>query len=197
MSFTDPEEPVPAELRTDEFVLRPIVADDAELDHAAIMETREDLRLWEQSTWPADDFTVEANREDLVGLERRHAEHRAFTYTVQDPEGVECLGCVYIFPTTAAFLARSAVTPVGSDSWADTDAVIYFWVRTSRMQTRMDERLLATLRAWFDEEWKLKRTVYVVNEQFRHQVDLVIRAGLELRFEIVEPGKAGTYLAFG
>lgn len=197
MSFTDPNEPVPAELRTDEFVLRPIVADDAELDHAAVMETREDLRLWEQSTWPADDFTVEANREDLVGLERRHAEHRAFTYTVQDPESVECLGCVYIFPTTATFLARSAVTSLSGESWDDVDAVIYFWVRTSRMQTGMGERLLAALRTWFDEEWKLERTVYVVNEQFEHQVALVIRTDLKLRFEIVEPGKAGKYLAFG
>jgi hypothetical protein len=31
-------------LRTEEFVLRPIVADDAELDYAAVMETREYLR---------------------------------------------------------------------------------------------------------------------------------------------------------
>ncbi|HEU4849283.1 MAG TPA: hypothetical protein VFS93_02625 [Terrimesophilobacter sp.] len=85
MSFTDPNEPVPPGPRTDEFVLRPIVADDAELDHAAVMETREYLRLWEQSTWPEDDFTVEANRKDLVGLEQRHAAHRAFTYTVLEP----------------------------------------------------------------------------------------------------------------
>ncbi len=44
MSFTDPNESVPAELRTDEFVLRPIKADDAELDYRAVMETREYLR---------------------------------------------------------------------------------------------------------------------------------------------------------
>jgi RimJ/RimL family protein N-acetyltransferase len=96
VSFADPSEPVPAELRTDEFVLRPIRATDAELDYRAVMETREYLRLWEQSTWPADDFTVDANREDLVGLEERHDAHRAFTYTVLDPDGVECLGCVYV-----------------------------------------------------------------------------------------------------
>ncbi|MDF2510059.1 MAG: hypothetical protein K0Q52_3918, partial [Microbacterium sp.] len=52
MSLVDPEAPVPAGLRTSEFVLRPITADDAERDHAAVMETRDDLRLWEQSTWP-------------------------------------------------------------------------------------------------------------------------------------------------
>ncbi|HWU57775.1 MAG TPA: N-acetyltransferase, partial [Microbacteriaceae bacterium] len=91
MSFTDSNISVPAELRTDAFVLRPIVADDAELDFAALMETREYLRLWEQSSWPEDDFTVEANRADLVGLEERHAAHRAFTYTVLDPNGTQSL----------------------------------------------------------------------------------------------------------
>ena len=107
MSITDSNEPFPAELRTTDFVLRPIVADDAEMDHAAVMETREHLRLWEQSTWPEDDFTVQANREDLVDLEQHHAEHRAFTYTVLDPHGTECLGCVYVFPTSASFLVKA------------------------------------------------------------------------------------------
>jgi hypothetical protein len=68
---------------------------------------------------------LEANRADLRDLERRHAAHRAFTYTVLDPEWVECLGCVYVFPTTATFLAKSAVTAVGGDVWADVDAVLF------------------------------------------------------------------------
>jgi hypothetical protein len=85
------KEPVPAVLRTEEFVLRPIVADDAELDYAAVMETREYLRLWRQTTWPEDDFTVEENRKDLVECEERHLAGRAFTYTVLHPCGSECL----------------------------------------------------------------------------------------------------------
>jgi hypothetical protein len=197
VSFTDSNEPVPGELRTEEFVLRPIVADDGEADYNAVMETREYLRLWQQSTWPEDDFTVEANRKDLVGLEQRHVEHRAFTYTVVDPDGSECLGCVYVFPTSATFLVKSTVTPVGADEWADVDAVIFFWVRLSRMETGMDERILAALRTWFDEEWDVKRAVYVTNEQCRQQVDLIDRTNLTLKFEIVEPGKPGKYLAFG
>jgi hypothetical protein len=173
------------------------VADDAEMDHAAVVETREYLRLWEQSTWPEDDFTVEANRQDLVDLEQRHAAHRAFTYTVLDPDCTDCLGCVYIFPTSATFLAKSTVTPVGDDEWANVDAVIYFWARLSQMERGMDERLLAALRAWLNEEWKLERTVYVTNEQFKQQVDLIDRTDLNLKFELLEPGKPGRYLVFG
>ena len=189
--------PVPAGLKTAEFVLRPIVADDAEKDHAAVMETREDLRLWEQSEWPADDFTVEANREDLVGLEERHAEGRAFTYTVLAPDGSESLGCVYVFPIGASFLEKSTVTPVGDDEWADVEAVVYFWARRSQMEKGMDERLLTALRAWFADEWKVDRAVFVTNEQFTQQVELMRRADLHLKFELVEPGKPGTYLVFG
>jgi len=178
VSFTDSNFSVPAELRTDEFVLRPIVADDAELDFAALMETREYLRLWEQSSWPEDDFTVEANRADLVGLEERHAAHRAFTFTVLAPNGTQSLGCVYIFPTSATFLAKSAVTQARDDEWGNVDAVVYFWVRLSQMQKGLDARLLTALRAWFTDDWKLERVVYVTNEQFTQQVDLIERTDL-------------------
>jgi hypothetical protein len=197
VSFTDPNEPVPAELRTDEFILRPIRATDAEQDYRAAMETREHLRLWEQSTWPADDFTVEANRKDLVDLEERHDAHRAFTYTVLDPGGAECLGCVYVFPTSATFLAKSSVTPVGDDEWSDVDAVVYFWARLSRMEVGMDGRLLTALRTWFSTEWQLERTVYVTSERFTQQVSLIGQTDLVLKFELLEPDKPGKYLVFG
>ncbi len=197
MAITDATAPLPAGLTTEEFRLRPIVADDAAMDYAAVVETREYLRLWEQSAWPDDDFTVEANREDLEDLQQRHNDRRAYTYTVLDPSGGECLGCVYVFPATAAFLTRATVTQIGLDAWADVDAVVYFWVRRSHMATGMDERLLAELRRWFTGAWGLDCTVYVTNEQFTHQVHLIGRTDLVLKFEFVEPDKAGTYLAFG
>ncbi len=197
MPFTDSTEPVPAELKTEEFALRPIVADDAEMDYAAVMETREYLRFWRQSEWPEDDFTVEANRKDLIDLEQRHAAHRAFTYTVLDPHGTRCLGCVYVFSTSALFLTKCTVTPVGGQEWADVDAVIFFWVRLSQIEAGMDERLLAALRKWFTEQWKFDNTVYVTSEPFTQQVDLMDRSDLSLKFELLEPGKPGKRLGFG
>jgi hypothetical protein len=195
--FAGSGEPVPAKLKTEYFVLRPIVVDDTELDYAAVMETREHLRLWRQSTWPEDDFTVEANRKDLIDLEQRHAAHRAYTYTVLDPDGTRCLGCVYVFPTSATFLAKSTVIPVGDDKWADLDAVIFFWARLSQMETGMDQRLLAALRRWFTDEWKLEKTVYVTSEQFTQQVDLLNHSDLNLKFELIEPGKPRRRLVYG
>jgi hypothetical protein len=140
---------------------------------------------------------VGANRKDLIDLEQRHAAHRAFTYTVLDPDGTSCLGCVYVFPTSATFLARSTVTPVSDDEWADVDAVIFFWARLSAMARGMDERLLAALRPWFKDDWQLENTVYVTSEQFTQQVDLLDRTDLNLKFELREPGKPRKRLAFG
>lgn len=197
MSFTDPNEAVPSELTTAEFTLRPVTADDAALDFDAVMESREHLRLWEQSTWPEDDFTVEANRVDLTEMERRHAAHRAFSYTVLTPEGDQCLGCVYMFPTDASFLAKSTVTPIGTAEWDRSDAVVYFWVRSSGMENGMDARLLQVLRDWFRTQWRLQHPVFVTSEPFTQQVSLFEHTDLELLFELQEPDKAGSFLVYG
>jgi hypothetical protein len=197
VSPADLREPVPAVLRTAEFMLRPIVAGDAELDYAAVMETREQLRLWRQTAWPEDDFTVAENRKDLVECEERHRAGRAFTYTVLDPSGSECLGCVYVFPTRATFLARAAVTQLGHDEWADVEAVVFFWARLPQLEAGLDERLLAALRTWFAEEWKLTRTVYATSEPFTQQVNLLGRTDMKVKFELQEPDKTGKRLLFG
>ncbi len=49
MLFTDLESAIPERLATQEFILRPLVAADVELDYAAVMESKEQLRPWEQT----------------------------------------------------------------------------------------------------------------------------------------------------
>ena len=191
-----PDMSVPTLLRTHGFVLRPITAADAELDHAAVMESREYLRSWEQSTWPEDDFTVAANRADLAKLERWNAEHAAFTYTVLDPPESECLGCVYVFPTNASMFQKALITPVDGSDWDEYEATVYFWVRKSEMEARRDTVLLKTLQQWIRSDWNLSGHLFVTNEQFEQQVRLLQSTDLLLRFEIDEPGKPGTYLAY-
>ncbi len=187
----------PAGLTTDTFVLRPITADDAALDHAAVMETRDFLRVWEQTSWPADDFTVAANRADLEGLEERHSDRRAYTYTVLDPTGTECLGCVYLMPPDASMYDGARITPVGDHRWDDHAAAVYFWVRASRLPDGTDRTLLDALRRWLAQDWDLGPHVFVTHEQLTRQVELLADAGLQLRFTVEEAGKPGRYLAFG
>jgi hypothetical protein len=172
------------------------VAEDAEMDYAAVMESKEYLRTWEQSSWPADDFTVAANREDLEKLERRHTARDAFTYTVMDPAATECLGCVYLMPTDAASLSKARITPVGNRRWDEYKAAVYFWVRKSQLASGTDRVLLDVLRTWLAQEWSLGGHLIVTNEQFAQQLGLITSTDLQLRFEIEEPDKPGRYLGF-
>ncbi|AJT42612.1 hypothetical protein [Psychromicrobium lacuslunae] len=197
MAFLELPNPLPAELTTGHFSLRPIRADDAELDYQAVIETREQLRSWEQTSWPDEGFAVEDNRQDLLGLQTRHDDRQAFTYTVLDPSATNCLGCVYVFPTDAAFLAKSTVTPVSHDAWQAVQAVVYFWVRTTAVQRQLDRELLSALRNWFGLHWGFDRTVYVTSELFTQQVELIEGTDLEVKFELREPDKPGRYLIFG
>jgi hypothetical protein len=160
------------------------------------METQ-DLRLWRQSTWPADDFTVEDNRKDLVDMAARRSTRRAFDYTVLDASRTRRLGCVYIFPPDASFLRKATVTPLGEQAWDDLDAVVYFWVRTSLADAGLDERLLAALRAWFTDVWKLDRVAFDVSEPYRHQIDLLDRTDRVPLFELRDPEKTGKDIVYG
>jgi hypothetical protein len=191
-----PELTVPHFMKTDAFVLRPITAADAELDYDAVMESREYLRHWEQSSWPEDDFTVAENRKDLEKLEKWNADHMAFTYTVLDPGEAQCLGCVYIFPTNASLFEKAQITALDEARWDEREAAVYFWVRKSQLEAGQDEVLLETLRNWIDTEWSLSGHVFVTNEQFEQQVELLEATDLRRRFEIREAGKPGAYLAY-
>ena len=195
MTFPEKIDP-PRGLETREFVLRPITVSDAELDYEAVMESREFLRKWEQSTWPEDDFTVERNREDMIKLERRHAGGESFTYTVMNLDESECLGCVYVFSPQASWFSNADITPVDGDRWSDHDVMVLFWVRKSRLSDGLDRLLLDYLVEWFQRDWSFDAPVFVTNEQFDQQVAMIETSDLGRRFEIVLPDHPGAYLAY-
>lgn len=186
----------PVGFETPEFVLRPILASDAQLDYDAVMESREFLRKWEQSTWPEDDFTVEANREDMVKMEQRHANGESYAYTVMNLDQTESLGCVYVFSPQSKWLSAGEVGAVGTDQWSDCDAVFLFWVRKSRLAQGIDRSLLDAVLTWSKRDWSLDTPVVMTNEHFDQQVAMIEGTGLRRRFEVKLPGDPGTYLAY-
>jgi hypothetical protein len=99
--------------------LRPIRADDVDIDYPAVMGSRE--RLWakygEPWGWPPAHMTPEADREDLAHHEDEIAAHLTFNYAVLPADESELLGCVYIDPPDDR-------SPAGADavaSWGVVD----------------------------------------------------------------------------
>ncbi len=196
MVFNNDDLHAPVALRTDEFLLRPILAADAALDYEAVMASKEYLRPWEGTGWPADDFTVEDNRADVVKLERWHAAGERFTYTVLDPTETQCLGCVYIVPTGATLFAKKQIAAIDDARWSEYEVAVNFWVRTSRLADELDRRLLDALGPWFKNEWQIERYLIVTNEQVAQQVALIESTERQLRFRITDPKESGKSLAY-
>ncbi|MCP4537048.1 MAG: GNAT family N-acetyltransferase [Chloroflexi bacterium] len=196
MLFYPKDARIPSELRTAEFILRPLRATDVELDYDAVMTSKEMLRVWEQSDWPVDDFTQADNLQDLQRHEKEHLERSAFTFTVMNPTETECLGCVYIYPLEGMLKHMKA----GESELAsvnDYQASASFWVRQSRLADGLDQFLLDTLITWFKRDWAFSHVVFNINSQNERQVHLLTEAGLQKLYDFDIPNKKPKYLIYG
>ncbi len=127
--------------------LRPIRADDAELDMPAVMGSRE--RLWsiygQAWGWPPATMTSEQDREDL----QRHAEeieaHESFNFALFDADETELIGCVYIDPPEKP----------------GADAEISWWVRDEYVGSPVEAALEELVPAWIATDWPLTAPRYV------------------------------------
>lgn len=176
-AFYPADAPVPAGLRTDEFLLRMLRATDVALDYDAVISSREQLLLKGNGTWPREGFTLEENLADLEEHERDFHVRRGFTYTVMNPTETECLGCVYIYPLLS-LLERVNASPERLARVGDYEARVWFWARSSRLADHLDARLLEALRGWFASEWAFARVVFRVNANDVDHLHLLQQAGL-------------------
>jgi len=184
MKFYPVDASVPAALRSDEFLLRPLRAADVELDYEAVMASQEALRRGSGGEWPRPDFTLEENLADLQGHEADFHARRGFTYTVMDPSETRCLGCVYAYPPADD----------GDGRDRDYEAVVWFWVRPDRVADDLDRRLLAALVPWLRNDFAFTRVLFQAWANDERQTVLLAEAGL--RVVDTGPGRGTHALLF-
>ena len=170
---------VPEEMRTNRLFLRPLRATDVELDYDAVMSSAEMLRCWSRSSWPADDFTLSENLDDLLRHEHEHNESQAFTFTVLNLEGTRCLGCVYLTPLSPLELQLCEGAAFATN--------IRLWVRGSEVVNDLDRHLFNTLREWLQAERAFGCQEFIVGPEEARQASLFMEAGLELRLTFSLP----------
>jgi hypothetical protein len=139
--------PAQVELLGGLYHLRPIRADDTELDMVAVMGSRE--RLWslfgEAWGWPPASMTAEADREDLQRHEAEMVRNESFNFALFDAEETRLLGCVYIDPPEK----------IGAD------ADVCWWVVDDMVDTELEQGVEAAVPEWLASEWPLKNPRYV------------------------------------
>lgn len=181
----------PSGTHWDEFVLEPLRTSHVALDYDAVMETRTALRRWSASSWPADDFTLEENLQDLAMHSQEHDEGVAFTYTILSTDRSTCLGCVYIKPLFPLFAqAHEAAT----GERPTNGARVTFWVRESSVRDGLDTRVLRHLMDWFADTWPVDRVVYFTSDGDERHQQLFEEAGLVQAYAVA--GAHARYLAY-
>ena len=127
--------------------LRPIRADDVDLDMPAVMASQE--RLWSiygaAWGWPPASMTAGEDREDLARHEAEIAAHESFNYALFDAEETALLGCVYIDPAEK----------VGAE------ADISWWVIDPLVGTAVERALDETVPLWIAKSWPFDQPRYV------------------------------------
>ena len=126
--------------------LRPIRADDVDIDYPAVMGSRE--RLWsiygEPWGWPLATMTVDQDRADLARHEAEAEAQVSFNYALLNGTETKLLGCVYIDPPE-----RQAA-----------DAEISWWVIDALVGTDLEAELDELLPRWIEQEWPFARPRY-------------------------------------
>ncbi|MFT3886747.1 MAG: GNAT family N-acetyltransferase [Arachnia sp.] len=127
--------------------LRPIRADDVDLDMSAVMGSQQ--RLWsifgEAWEWPPPDMTAEQDREDLARHEAEIAAHESFNYALFNADESVLIGCVYIDPPEKA----------------GADAEICWWVRDEYAGGAVEAALDALVPTWIASEWPFTAPRYI------------------------------------
>jgi RimJ/RimL family protein N-acetyltransferase len=126
--------------------LRPIRASDTELDHPAVMGSRESLwatfgPAW---GWPPATMTVEQDRTDLARHEVEIEAHKSFNYAFFNDDETALLGCVYIDPPERA----------------GADAEISWWVVDALLGSQVEQALDEFVPTWIATAWPFAEPRY-------------------------------------
>lgn len=182
MSFYPEDASVPDELRTDDLVLRMLTPEHVHMDYEAVMESQEQLRRFSAGSWPTPDFTLAQNLGDLEEHEQEHHRREAFTYTVMNPDGTRCEGCVYINPWQDALAHRHIDATMDDVTVGEHEAVVTFWARTSGFERDLDRQLFSGLVAWFENDWSFSKITFMTNDGLERQVALLEETGFNRRY---------------
>ena len=173
MSYYPATFPVPEGLTTPRLALRMLRASDVVLDYQAVMASRKRLLYRSAGRWPRFGFTLAENLADLKAHEREHRAREAFTFTVMQPDGRRCLGCLYMEP-----LAWLGVQPGQFQALSAPVSGANFWLRPEATGAGLDRHLLDALGIWFREAWGFGEVLLGANDGEQRNLQLFAAAGL-------------------
>ncbi|GAA4000872.1 hypothetical protein GCM10022631_09450 [Deinococcus rubellus] len=167
---------VPESLTTPSFTLRRQRLEDNEADFQAVMDSRGELRVWSDSPWPEDDFSLAANLADLHTHIAEHDQHEAYGFSVFTPDGSALLGSLYI-NEVAPFLENYTVSIHQRAVLDEGQARVEYWLRRGTTP-EFEQRFLTAVRRWLAEHWWFAQSYFGSRRAGQAQRQFYEAAGL-------------------
>lgn len=168
-----------------QFLFIPLHPKHVHLDYQAVMNTKSFLRLWSNSTWPSDNFTLEENLKDLEWHHQDHLDGTAYTYTILHPSQNLCLGCIYINPPERI----QDLTAQEKKKIESLDAICTYWVTAALIQQELEGIIFQNLIQWLNTDWQFKNLAFANNPNTTHQAELFKKNGLQFYLSLTDKNR--------
>ncbi|SMB86210.1 hypothetical protein [Deinococcus hopiensis] len=176
MTLNPAQLPVPTKCVTPHFVLRRQQLTDNPVDYDAVMASREELRIWSDSAWPEDTFTLEENVEDLAMHIGEHDRDEAYGFSIFSADEAEFLGSLYV-NRVAPFIDHYRADPQTVEQLNQVDARVEYWLRRG-VDHAFEVAFLAAIRAWMSQAWWFSRVAFGSRRGMHEQRGRYEAAGL-------------------
>ena len=141
------------------------------------MANREHLRAWCNDTRPADDFTIDQNRDDLAAHVEEAEEGFAYGYTIWDPSGSLVLGSVYLYPA-AFFAGRYKMDEASRARLEFCGVLVDYWLdETLELDSAFSEAFVRELQRWLREAWGFSALAWATRPQMANREQLYQAVG--------------------
>ncbi|SMB78226.1 hypothetical protein [Deinococcus hopiensis] len=150
--------PVPTELVTPRFALRRQQLTDNAVDYDAVMDSQGDLRIWSDSTWPEDTFTLKENAQDLAMHIGEHDRDEAYGFSIFSADQGQFLGSLYV-NQVAPFIDNYRTDSQTAERLKQVDARVEYWLRRG-VDRAFEMEFLRAVQAWMVEAWWFQRVAF-------------------------------------
>lgn len=169
--------PVPEIYSTDLFVIRRQMRSDNALDFQAVMTSRQALRVWSDSDWPQDEFTLEENAADLDMHIGEHARDEAYGFSIFDVTQSTLLGSLYL-SQVSAIVENYKIDSSLEAHLKRLDVCADYWLRQGVSQA-IESAFLQTVQDWLSQAWWFTNVAFGSRRGMSEQRRQYLAAGLK------------------
>ena len=147
-------------------------------DYEAVMASREELRIWSDSTWPEDDFSAQMNQADLKLHEEDNTLSEAYGLMFYNCDRTYCLGSAYLYPIERT-LKYNELKEGRLEDLENVEVRLDYWVRSGEDQALLE--LSEILLNWLRRDVQVK-AVFSLREQMEKRGQIYQQLKLKQTF---------------